>query len=134
MAILYPTKQMSWVPFQWERNLDSSISYKTKFSWKKKIAYYRSAMRTRNNWHELLYVTSGVQLHTGYLQDGHLKMISNSSVHWQVKQYTFIVTKLLNILKLKYIILPVSVVPLALWKGQVKSNQNLSDPNFIKMS
>ena len=50
-----------------------------------------------------VYVTSGVQLHTGYLQDGHLKTMSNSSMHWQVIQYTFIVTQLLNILKLKYI-------------------------------
>ena len=94
---------MSYVPFQQERHLDSSISCKTKFSFKKLIAYYRAATRTRNNRLELLYVTSGVQLHTGYLQDGHLKTMSNSSVHWQGKQYTFIVTQLLNILKLKYI-------------------------------
>ena len=49
MAILYPTKQMSYVPFQQEKNLDSSISCKTKFSLKKTVAYYRSATRTRNN-------------------------------------------------------------------------------------
>ena len=48
MAILYPTKQTSYVPFQQEKNLDSSISCKTKFSFKKN-AYYRSATRTRNN-------------------------------------------------------------------------------------
>lgn len=37
MAILYPTKQTSYVPFQQEKNLDSSISCKTKFSLKKKM-------------------------------------------------------------------------------------------------
>lgn len=37
MAILYPTKQTSYVPFQQEKNLDSSISCKTKFSLKKQL-------------------------------------------------------------------------------------------------